>query len=114
TASTKVHEVQVGSKDGKLVFTPDSLDAALGDSVQFQFYPTSHSVVRSSFENPCVPLDPSTSNGTSGFFSGPMPVQKSDTYMPTFTILVTETTPIWYYCGAPSHCSLGMVGVINP
>ncbi|KAF8437847.1 Cupredoxin [Terfezia claveryi] len=112
--STKVHVVKVGDKDAKLIFTPDSLDAALGDSVQFQFYPTSHSVVRSNFENPCVPLDPSTSNGTSGFYSGIMPVEKSDTYMPTFTILVNETTPIWYYCGVPRHCQLGMVGVINP
>ncbi|KAF8419305.1 Cupredoxin [Tirmania nivea] len=112
--SAKVHVVQVGGKNGELKFYPEELNAAVGDMVQFQFYPRNHSVARSDFAHPCVPLDPATSNGTSGFFSGFMPVQQSDTYMPTFTILVKETTPIWYYCATAKHCENGMAGVINP
>lgn len=111
--STKVHIVQVSDKNGDLKFSPEELDAAVGDKVQFQFYPLDHSVARSNFANPCVPLDPATANGTSGFFSGFMPVKQTDTFMPTFTIVVNDTAPIWYYCATGKHCEAGMAGVIN-
>lgn len=114
TGQAKVHTVQVGDKDGGLKFYPEQLDAAVGDMVRFQFYPKSHSVARSAFTNPCVPLDPATANGTSSFFSGFVPVQQVDKFMPTFTILINETTPIWYYCATGKHCQNGMAGVINP
>lgn len=113
--STKVHTVQVGDKSGALKFYPEEIpDAAVGDLVQFQFYPVNHSVARSGFASPCVPLDPATANGTSGFFSGFMPVKPEDQYMPTFTIMINDTNPIWYYCATGRHCENGMVGVINP
>jgi hypothetical protein len=39
--------------------------AAVGDKVQFHFFPLNHSVVQSSFDTPCQP----TNNGIfSGFF----------------------------------------------
>lgn len=110
----KVHVVQVGDKDGNLKFYPEELEAAVGDMVQFHFYPKNHSVARSTFADPCTPLDPESANGTASFFSGFMPVQETDTFMPTFTILVNETTPIWYYCATGRHCQNGMSGVINP
>jgi uncharacterized cupredoxin-like copper-binding protein len=31
-----------------------------------------------------------------------------------FTVTVNDTNPIWFYCGVPTHCQAGMVGVINP
>ena len=108
----KVHVVQVGDREGNLKFYPEELEAAVGDMVQFHFYPRNHSVARSTFADPCNPVEPSA-NGT-GFFSGFMPVQETDTFMPTFTILVNETTPIWYYCATGRHCQNGMAGVINP
>jgi plastocyanin len=37
-SATVMHVVTVG-KDGKLAFCPESLTAASGDLVQFQFYP---------------------------------------------------------------------------
>lgn len=33
------HVVQVGGPNGSLIFTPDNLQAKVGDLVQFQFYP---------------------------------------------------------------------------
>ena len=108
--NTKVHVVEVGASG--LKFTPESIDAAVGDHVQFQFNPGSHSVARSDFANPCAPLDPAVMSG--GFFSGFMPVKSEDKYMPTFTVLVNETAPIWFYCATAPHCERGMVGVINP
>jgi len=110
--SVKVHVVQVGDKEGGLKFYPESLDVAVGEMVQFQFYPKNHSVAQSSFANPCQPQQ-ATENSTAGFFSGYMPVKMEDTFMPTFTVLVNQTTPIWFYCATGKHCQNGMVGVIN-
>jgi len=31
----------------------------------------------------------------------------------TFTIDITTTDPIWFYCAQAMHCQAGMVGVIN-
>lgn len=113
--SVKVHIVKVGNAQGNsLRFDPEELQAEVGEMVQFQFYPKNHSVARSSFTNPCTPLDPATANGTSSFFSGFMPVQSTDKFMPTFTIRVDGTAPIWYYCATGNHCQSGMSGVINP
>jgi hypothetical protein len=50
-------------------------------------------------------------NGTgfvSGFFN-----TTSGTNANVFTITVNDTNPIWFFCGFPSHCELGMAGVIN-
>ena len=63
-APSGVHVVEVGPT---LAFNPDSIVAAVGEKVEFQFNSLNHSVVQSSFDAPCVPL-----NG--GFFSGFMPV----------------------------------------
>lgn len=109
----KVHIVQVGDKEGNLKFYPEELEVAVGELVQFHFYPRNHSVARSTFAEPCNPIEGSA-NASAGFFSGFMPVQETDTFMPTFTILVNETTPIWYYCATGRHCQNGMAGVINP
>lgn len=101
--------------DGGLKFNPEAVpDVAVGDTVQFEFYPKNHSVAASAFTNPCVPLDPATANGTSSFFSGFIQVEPMDKFKPTFTILINDTAPIWFYCATGKHCQAGMAGVINP
>jgi len=113
TGNVLVHVIQVGNANGTLKFTPEVTNAAIGDKIQFQFYPKNHSVAQSSFDAPCNPLAQSaTSNG--GFWSGFMPVTAQDTSMPVFTIDINATTPIWFYCATGKHCQSGMVGVINP
>jgi len=47
------HKVIVGNKAGDLVFKPDSLKAAEGDTVTFSFWPKNHSVAQATFANPC-------------------------------------------------------------
>lgn len=47
----KTISVSVG-KDG-LLFTPDSITAEKGDTVEFTFYPQSHNVIESTFDKPC-------------------------------------------------------------
>ena len=61
------HEVTVGA-NGMLAFSPSSITALVGDSIEFTFYPKNHSVTQSTFSNPCVPIEQTT--GTKGFDSG--------------------------------------------
>ncbi|KAH7140610.1 Cupredoxin [Dactylonectria macrodidyma] len=104
TAAAAVHIVEAG-EDG-LKFSPESTKAAVGDKIEFHFYPTSHSVAQSSFEDPCKPLN------SSSFYSGPITVSEGQSDQ-VFTITVENEDPIWYYCAATGHCEGGMVGVIN-
>jgi len=106
TASVAVHTVTVGA-NGALAFSPNNLTAAVGEIVEFVFYPQKHSVAQSSFAAPCTPF----SNGTS-FFSGGMSTT-SGTNPNTFQITINSTAPIWFYCAFPTHCESGMAGVIN-
>jgi len=101
----KPHIIDVG--EAGLVFSPNSLTADVGDTLEFHFYSGSggHSVVSSTLESPCVPA-------TGAFFSG---YQKADsTGDTTFVVNVTSTDPIWFYCSLASHCQSGMAGVVNP
>lgn len=58
----------IGVGDGGLVFKPDSITAAAGDMLEFQFYPADHNVIQGTFSQPCQPIN------SSAFYSGFMPV----------------------------------------
>jgi plastocyanin len=103
--------MRVGSTNGSLTFSPDNIKAAVGDMVQFQFAPANHTVTQSTFDQPCQPISLNTNN--TGIFSGFMPVTASATEVPTYTVLINNTTPIWLYCSQGKHCQAGMVAVIN-
>lgn len=98
------HSIDVG--EGGLVFSPNSTTAAVGDTVTFHFYPRAHGVARSSYSSPCAAID-------NGFNSGFVQVASGESAT-TFTIIINNTGPIWYYCPQGDHCQAGMVGVINP
>ncbi|RFU31319.1 hypothetical protein B7463_g5005, partial [Scytalidium lignicola] len=102
-------DVEVG-KGGQLAFDPPTISGIIeGDTVTYHFFPKNHSVVQSSFQDPCHPL-------ASGFFSGFTPTQDlTDPARTTFTITVNDTKPIWVYCGQTTgnHCQNGMVHAIN-
>ncbi|KAF2797171.1 Cupredoxin [Melanomma pulvis-pyrius CBS 109.77] len=106
------HVVQVGA--GGLTFSPSNVIAQPGDLVQFQFNPKNHSVVQSTFDNPCIPIQNILANKTDAFFSGFMPTAVNSTAKPlTYTIRVMDTKPVWFYCSQAKHCQSGMVGAIN-
>jgi plastocyanin len=90
-------------------FNPANISAPVGTLVTF-FYPNfglNHSVTQSTFANPCTYLAANTTTNTSaGFDSG---LQSSA----QFTINITDTNPIWYFCKQVMHCEMGMVGSIN-
>ena len=93
-----------------LVFAPDVISAPIDSFVRFQFFPQNHSVARSTFDSPCIPLG----EENDGFFSDFHPVAADATVIPTFTIQVKDAEPIYIYCTQGRHCQNGMVGVINP
>jgi plastocyanin len=64
TATNNVIEVQVGN--GDLTFNPSTVQGKVGDTINFHFYPPSHSVAESSFNSPC-------SYTQGGIWSGFMP-----------------------------------------
>ncbi|RVD85416.1 uncharacterized protein DFL_003739 [Arthrobotrys flagrans] len=104
----KTHIIKAKTDDdGNDVFEPATLKAATGDTVVFEFHPSTHSVARGTFDKPCQPLE------KGGFYSGFLRVS-GDAKSPTFTIKVEDSNPIWYYCTVGKHCQGGMVGVINP
>lgn len=103
------HKVAVGTQAGDLVFKPDSIQAAEGDTVTFRFWPKNHSVAQASFGSPCSPM-------ANGFWSGYVPTTNTAAVANwTFTYEVTNASaPVWFYCTQGKHCQAGMVGVINP
>jgi plastocyanin len=114
-ADGAVHTVVVGGT-GKLFFTPDHIVAAPRDQIVFQFQQKNHSVVQSSFADPCRPLNALNATAPQGFNSGYHPVGANDTDFPTWSITVNDTAPIWAYCGQTtpsSHCGAGMVFAVN-
>jgi len=109
--SAAVHDIQVGA-GGKLVYSPEAISAQPGDQVVFHFNPKNHTVTQSSFADPCGPKP-------GGISSGFQPVAANQTSnLPTYTITVNDTQPIWVYCAQAartpsSHCGQGMVFAIN-
>jgi plastocyanin len=96
-------KVRVGA-DG-LTFTPASIQAAIGDTVTFEFVAKNHTVTQSTFEKPC--------EWNGGFDSGYQPVAAGSTNLPTYQIKVNDTKPIWAYCKQGPHCGGGMVFAVN-
>jgi plastocyanin len=108
----QTHTIAVG--DGGNKFTPTITQAAVGDLIEFDFYPTNHSVVRAEYKFPCIPYE-DTGVDKVGFFSGFRPVDVILLSPPKWTLLVNDSYPIFFYCSAPGSCiGFGMVGVINP
>lgn len=110
------HVIQVGGPNGSITFSPENIQANVGDLVQFQFHPKNHSVVQSTFDQPCVPIQNVVANASNAFFSGFMPTNASaaaTSNILTYTIRVMDAKPVWFYCSQAKHCQGGMVGAIN-
>lgn len=85
------HTIVVGDANGDTIYTPPFIDANVGDEVIFQFEQKNHSVVRSSFDNPCT----SIGQFNSGFF----PVAAGVTSgFPTFSITINDARiPVFFW-----------------
>ncbi|XDG06708.1 hypothetical protein ABKA04_006323 [Annulohypoxylon sp. FPYF3050] len=101
----KLH-IDVGF-DGNLVFNPNNVTELVGTVLEFEYNPQNHSIVQSSFDKPCQPLD--------GGFAAPfVPTMQTPSGV-TFEVMVENANPIWFYCAQTkkTHCQAGMVGSIN-
>ncbi|KAK4201327.1 Cupredoxin [Triangularia verruculosa] len=107
-SSPRTTHTVVAGRGGRLIFDPDNIVAEVGSIVEFHFTPRNHSVVESSFSNPCQPKD------ANSFFSGFFPVSEGQS-AEVFQIEVKDTRPIWFYCAQNNgaHCQSGMTGVVN-
>lgn len=96
--------VDVGT-NGQNEFTPNDIKEIPGTIVQFKFHHKNHSVVESSFDKPCVPID--------GGFSSGFILVKDESFDAVFNVLVQHTRPVWFYDAKDKNCQSGMVGSIN-
>ncbi|POS72898.1 hypothetical protein DHEL01_v208706 [Diaporthe helianthi] len=113
-SAQKVQVVTVSTANNSLVYTPDNIKANPGEMVQFQFVAGNHTVTQSTFDQPCTPISTVMSNVT-GFHSGyqPAAASKETGMIPTYTLMINNSKPIWLYCAQGRHCQSGMVMVIN-
>ncbi|KAI0396744.1 hypothetical protein F5Y17DRAFT_455812 [Xylariaceae sp. FL0594] len=104
----KLH-IDVGF-NGQLMFNPNNVTELVGTVVQFSYNPSNHSIVQSSFDKPCQPID-----RPGGGFAAPFVPTKQAPSGVTFEVTLTNPDPIWFYCAqtTKSHCQSGMVGSIN-
>jgi len=103
-ADSTTHDVTVGA-NAQLTFSPSIVTAAIGDKVNFHFFPSNHSVSQSTFGAPCVP------SSSLAIFSGFQPTTSESTDV--FTVTINDTNPVWLYCAQDDHCGAGMAMVIN-
>lgn len=96
------HTVIVAPSQGVLRYVPFAVNASVGDTVLFMWGANNHTVTKSSQLLPCNKTADSpfaTGEQNSGF---------------SFTQVVNDTNPTFFYCGTPNHCAKGMFGIINP
>src|SRR6266849_2688938 len=89
TVSAATTQVKVGSSG--LAFDPPSVNATTGDIIQFVFYPKNHTVTQSTFAAPCSPM-------SGGADSGFNPTTANATNVPSYSVTVNNTQPLWFYC----------------
>ncbi|KAK3942717.1 hypothetical protein QBC46DRAFT_242562, partial [Diplogelasinospora grovesii] len=106
--------IQIAVGANGFTYTPNQVNASVGDTIRFNFYPGGHTVARAEFEHPCIPYEYTGPNKV-GFFSGNISPQVISNNLPHFDVLVNDTNPIFFYCTAPGSCyQHQMVGVVNP
>ncbi|KAI1307797.1 hypothetical protein F5Y03DRAFT_116543 [Xylaria venustula] len=104
----KLH-IDVGV-NGTLMFNPNNVTELVGTVVEFSYNPANHSIVQSSFDKPCQPID----QDGGGFVAPFVPTKQTPSGV-TFEVTLTNPNPVWFYCAqtTKSHCQSGMVGSIN-
>jgi plastocyanin len=96
------HTVIVAPTQGVLRYVPFAVNASVGDTIMFMWGANEHTVTKSSILLPCNKTEDAP------FASG----EQNQSF--TFTQVVNDTNPTFFYCGTPGHCEKGMFGIINP
>ncbi|KAL5876047.1 hypothetical protein ACKVWM_009924 [Pyricularia oryzae] len=112
----KIVPVTVGSttRDKSLRFYPEDVRAAIGDTIQFQFWPNNHTVTQAiGPQNPCRPME-AVNGAEPPVNSGFIPGSTDGAPVGTFSMQVKSMDTMYLYCARAPHCALGMVMIINP
>ncbi|CAG5163378.1 uncharacterized protein ALTATR162_LOCUS6426 [Alternaria atra] len=88
-------------------FIPNTVTAAVGDIIQFQFSNGNHTVTQSTADTACTPME-------GGIHSGHIPFEDGQTDVGTFNMPVTSADPMYLYCATGPHCQEGQVMMVNP
>ncbi|KAG7086552.1 hypothetical protein E1B28_002501 [Marasmius oreades] len=100
-------DVVVGGP-GILKYSPEFVNASVGDIIRFTFKQKNHTVTQSTLQSPCSPK-------ADGFDSDFVPVADSVTQgFPVAQFTVENADPLWVYCRQANHCQQGMVFAVNP
>ena len=101
TGSGATHTIIVAPTQGVLRYVPFATNASVGDTIKFMWNANMHTVTHSSELEVCnkTDQDPFTSGVQNKSF--------------TFTQVVNDTNPLFFYCGVPTHCQKGMFGIVN-
>jgi len=113
--AAKVITITVGGNttdDGTTTFVPQSVSAALGDEVRFNFTNGNHTATESTFSSPCIPAH-ETDNTINGFDSGFRDTQPGTTgsILSVPILIQNENHTFWFF--DYNTCGQGGVGVIN-
>ncbi|KAI6089777.1 hypothetical protein F4821DRAFT_52689 [Hypoxylon rubiginosum] len=108
-AANKIIPVVVGGPQD--TFVPNTVAAAVGDIIQFQFSNGNHTVTQSAADSPCSPLQATVATA---IHSGHIPFVDGQTTVGTFNMPVTSADTMFLYCATGPHCQEGQVMVVNP
>ncbi|CAI2164397.1 12978_t:CDS:2 [Funneliformis geosporum] len=96
------HVIKVGYPEGKNLYAPDTITAAMGDTVKFVWISGQHSVIESNAKGSCKALASSDA-----FFTGVFDAPKE------WTLNIKDASgKKWFFCSVEGHCAAGMVGTI--
>lgn len=102
TDDSNVHTIIVAPTPGVFRYMPPFVNAKPGEKIRWMWNANNHTVTKSSRLEMCNKTDDAP------FASG----EQNTGAM--FEQVVNDTTPIFFYCGTPTHCQKGMFGTINP
>ncbi|KAF8209045.1 hypothetical protein K438DRAFT_1754097 [Mycena galopus ATCC 62051] len=104
--------IMVGANN-MLTFTPDTIVAAIGDTLTFTVVDKNHSTTTTTFDGAVCPPPPG-GVGPNGWDSGFL--SDLDGSLPHFTYTVVDTEPHFAACmqAAGAHCRAGMTFALNP
>ncbi|EIW84926.1 hypothetical protein CONPUDRAFT_162242 [Coniophora puteana RWD-64-598 SS2] len=108
-AAQQTYTILVGS-NGTATFNPPYVNATSGDKIAFQFVGGNHTVTQSAFNMPCE----NNTSPMTGMDSGFQPVATNASMYPQYSLTMTNSNTMWFYCRQIGHCEKGMVFAINP
>ena len=143
-AAQATNHIVLVAQNGGINYSPSSVTAAVGDTIEFQFASNvnlmsvrfiEHRIILSHKQISQVPVNRcqevfllikylmqgiwsgfiiTTSSSSSTTSKPPSVGYKRQLSMPSFTITVNDTNPTFFYCAQVGHCQLGMVFALNP